>query len=116
MPYLGRQFAEWVAGLTFESLPQDVVDRAKGLTLHALSSILLGYQSPAGQDAIKLAIDEEGGARNGATVMVNGTSVTRGAAAFANAEMVMAGGKWDTFRMLTHPGACIIPAALAAAQ
>ncbi len=48
--------------------------------------------------------------------MVNSANVTRGAAAFANAEMVMAGGKWDTFRMLTHPGACIIPAALAAAQ
>jgi 2-methylcitrate dehydratase PrpD len=116
MPYLSRQFAEWVAGLTFENLPPDVVDRARGLTLHALSSVLLGYQLPAGQDAIKLAIHEEGGARNGATVMVNGANVTRGAAAFANAEMAMAGGKWDTFRMLTHPGACIVPAAFAAAQ
>jgi 2-methylcitrate dehydratase PrpD len=116
MPTLSRQFAEWTAGLTFESLPPDVVDRAQGLTLHALSSVLLGYRLPAAQDAIKLAIDEEGGARNGATVMVNGANVTRGAAAFANAEMVMAGGKWDTFRMLTHPGACIVPAAFAAAQ
>jgi 2-methylcitrate dehydratase PrpD len=28
----------------------------------------------------------------------------------------LAGGKWDTFRMLTHPGCSILPAALAAAE
>jgi 2-methylcitrate dehydratase PrpD len=30
--------------------------------------------------------------------------------------MMLAGGKWDTFRMLTHPGTAIIPAALGAAE
>src|ERR1700722_11775910 len=30
--------------------------------------------------------------------------------------MIFAGGKWDTFRMLTHPGIAIFPAALAAAE
>ena len=45
-----------------------------------------------------------------------GTRVTRGGAAFANAEMAMAGGKWDTFRMLTHPGTSIIPGAFVAAE
>ena len=54
--------------------------------------------------------------RNGATIMVNGTKVTKGGAAFANAEMAMAGGKWDTFRMLTHPGTSIIPGAFVAAE
>src|SRR5206468_1998190 len=29
---------------------------------------------------------------------------------------IFAGGKWDTFRMLTHPGIAILPAALAAAE
>ena len=38
------------------------------------------------------------------------------AAAFANSEMIYTGGKWDTFRMLTHPGTVIIPAALVAAE
>src|SRR5207249_7767368 len=33
-----------------------------------------------------------------------------------NAEMAMAGGKWDTFRMLTHPGTSIIPGAFVAAE
>ena len=45
-----------------------------------------------------------------------GTKVTKGGAAFANAEMMLAGGKWDTFRMLTHPGTAIIPGALVAAE
>jgi hypothetical protein len=30
--------------------------------------------------------------------------------------MMFAGGKWDTFRMLTHPGVAILPAALAAGE
>ena len=30
--------------------------------------------------------------------------------------MALAGGKWDTFRMLTHPGTSIIPGALVAAE
>jgi len=54
--------------------------------------------------------------RAGATIMVNGTQVTKGGAAFANSEMAMAGGKWDTFRMLTHPGTSIIPGAFVAAE
>src|SRR5690242_18620412 len=43
-PSLSRQFARWVAGLRYEDLPPAVVDRAKGVTLQALSSVLLGYR------------------------------------------------------------------------
>jgi 2-methylcitrate dehydratase PrpD len=60
--------------------------------------------------------DEEDGVRKGASVMVDGARVTKGGAAFANSKMLEAGDKWDTFRMLTHPATCILPAALAAAE
>jgi 2-methylcitrate dehydratase PrpD len=113
---LSRQFAEWVVKLRYEDLPADVVDRAKGLTLQNLSSALLGSQLPAGQQAIKFITDEESGIADGATIMVAGTKATKGGAAFANSELMLAGGKWDTFRMLTHPGTAIIPAALVAAE
>jgi 2-methylcitrate dehydratase PrpD len=93
-----------------------VVDRAKGLTLHGLASVLLGSLTPGGQQAVKLIGEEEAGVKNGATIMVNGARVTKGGAAFANAEMAMAGGKWDTFRMLTHPGTSILPGAFVAAE
>ncbi len=113
---LSRQFARWAAGLRYEDLPPEVVDRAKGLTLHALASALLGSQSPAARQAIRIVTEEEAGAANGAALLVDGTRVARAGAAFANAEMVWAGGKLDTFRMLLHPGACIVPCALAAAE
>jgi 2-methylcitrate dehydratase PrpD len=78
--------------------------------------VLLGSQSPDGRQAVKLVIEEEAGVPNGATIMVDGATVTKGGAAFANAEMAMAGGKWDTFRMLTHPGTSIMPGAFVAAE
>ena len=113
---LSRQFAQWVVALRYEDLPAAVVDRAKGLTLQNLASALLGSQMPAGQQATRFVIDEEAGVKNGATVLVAGTKVTKGGAGFANSEMMLAGGKWDTFRMLTHPGTAIIPSALIAAE
>jgi 2-methylcitrate dehydratase PrpD len=48
--------------------------------------------------------------------MTDGTLVTKGGAAYANSELALAGGKYDTFRMLTHPNTAIIPAALVAAE
>src|SRR6266581_5409861 len=116
MASLSRQLAQWVVGLRYQDLPAEVVDRAKGLTLHGLASVLLGSLTPGGQQAVKLITEEEGGVRSGATIMVDGATVTKGGAAFANAEMAMAGGKWDTFRMLTHPGTSILPGAFVAAE
>src|SRR2546422_9095358 len=116
MASLSRQLAQWVVALRHEDLPAGVVDRAKGVTLHSLASVLLGSQSPGGRQAVKLITEEEAGVRDGATIMVDGARVTKGGAAFANAEMAMAGGKWDTFRMLTHPGTSIIPGAFVAAE
>jgi 2-methylcitrate dehydratase PrpD len=116
MASLSRQLARWVAGLRYDDLPPDVVDRAKGVTLHGLASILLGARTAPGREAVGLVGEEEAGVRDGATVMVDGARVTTGGAAFANAEMAFAGGKLDTFRMLTHPGTAIIPGAFAAAE
>jgi len=116
MASLSRQLAQWVVGLRHEDLPPAVVDRAKGVTLQSLASVLLGSQSPAGEQAVRLITEEETGVKNGATIMVHGSKVTKGGAAFANSEMAMAGGKWDTFRMLTHPGTSIIPGAFVAAE
>ena len=113
---LSQELARWVADLRYEDLPAAVIDRAKGVSLHALASVLLGSESRGGQQAVDLITDEEAGVPNGATILVHGTRVTRAGAAFANAAMVNGGGKWDTFRMLTHAGTSIIPCALVAAE
>lgn len=116
MASLSRQLAQWVVALRYDDLPPSVIDRAKGVTLHSLASVLLGSQSQSGEQAVRLITAEESGVGHGATVMVDGARVTRGGAAFANAEMVMAGGKLDSFRMLTHPGTSILPGAFVAAE
>ena len=113
---LSRQFGAFVANLKFENLPPQVVDRAKGVTLQALSSALLAQNMPASKQALALMREEEAGGAGVATVLGRGTKLTKGGAAFVNSEMILAGGKWDTFRMLTHPGSAIMPAALVAAE
>ena len=116
MVSLSRQLAQWVVGLRYEDLPAAVVDRAKGVTLHSLASVLLGSQTHEGQQAVQFMIGEESGVSQGATIMVDGGMVTRGGAAFANSEMAQSGGKFDSFRMLTHPGSSILPGAFVAAE
>jgi len=112
---LSREFAAFVANLKYDDLPPEVLDRAKGVTLQALSSALVAHQMPGSRQALALMQEEEAGG-GAATVLCNGSKLTKGGAAFVNAEMIFAGGKWDTFRMLTHPGIAILPAALAAAE
>src|SRR3954454_559827 len=113
---LSRDFAKFVAVLDFDALPQEVVDRAKGVTLQALSSALVAHNMPASRQAFALMQDEEAGGAGIASVLCSGVKLTKAGAAFVNAEMILAGGKWDTFRMLTHPGTAILPAALVAAE
>jgi 2-methylcitrate dehydratase PrpD len=113
---LSRDFARFVSGLRYADLPPDVVDRAKGVTLQALSSALLAHDMPASKQALALMQEEEAGGGGAATSLCSGSKLTKAGAAFVNAEMILAGGKWDTFRMLTHPGTAIIPAALVAAE
>jgi len=116
VPSLSRQLANWVADLKYTDLPPDVVDRARGLTLHGLSSALIGAGTRSGKDALALMKQEEGGGPGVATVLADGTKLTKGGAAFVNSELIYAGGKWDTFRMLTHPGCNILPTGLLAAE
>src|ERR1700730_13003887 len=113
---LSRDFAAFVANLKYDDLPAAVVDRAKGVTLQPLSSALVGRDFAGARQALRLMEEEEGGGGGAATVLCRGTKLTKAGAAFVNAETIFAGGKWDTFRMLTHPGVAILPAALVAAE
>src|SRR5919112_4986080 len=106
---LSRQFAAFVADLAYEDLPNSVVDRAKGVTLQALSSALVAHDMPASRQALSVMREEEAGGAGVATVLCHGARLTKAGAAFVNAETIFAGGKWDTFRMLTHPGTAILP-------
>jgi 2-methylcitrate dehydratase PrpD len=116
MPSMSRTLAAWVAGLRYEDLPADVVDRVKGLTLQGLSSALMGYDRPPTNTALAMMQEEEAGGAGVATVLVHGTKLSKGGACYVNSDLIFIGGKWDTFRMLTHPGCAILPAALMASE
>src|SRR5262247_1839992 len=113
---INRRLSRWVAGLTYAKLPPEVVDRARGVTLQGLSSCLLGHAFPETKQAIRLVEEEEHGTAGTITVLVDGRRFSRAGAAFINSEMMFAGGKWDTFRMVGHPGCAVLPAALMAAE
>jgi len=117
MESISRRLSRWVDQLKYEDIPTDVLDRACGVTLHGLSSCLLGIDLPRTQQAIRMMEDEESGSGAGAcSVLVDGRKLTRAGAAFVNSEMMFAGGKLDTFQLVTHPCTAILPVALAAAE
>ena len=116
MASLSRQLAAWVAALAYEDLPPAVVDRAKGVILQALGSALLGHDAPEARLALATMREDEAGGGGAARVLVDGGRLTKAGAGLVNSEIIFAGGKWDTFRMLTHPGCAIVPAALLAAD
>ena len=51
---LSRDFAAFIAGLRYEDLPAAVVDRAKGVTLQAITSALVAHAMPASTQALAM--------------------------------------------------------------
>ena len=66
---LSREFAAFVANLTYEDLPPEVVDRTKGVTLQALSSALVAHRMPGSRQALTMMQEEETGGAGAATVL-----------------------------------------------
>ena len=112
---LARTYARFVAGLEYSQLPAPAIDKLKASLLHATFVSLIGAQTAHGKAAIELITQEEASPR-GATVLADGARATRGGAAFANSKLMHATNQTDSYRMLIHPGPCIIAAALATAE
>ena len=112
---LSRTLARFVVSLGYESLPPWVVDKIKASLLHALIISIVGADTSHGAAAIRLVKEEEGKS-DGATILVDGGRATRAGAAFANSKLMHATNQSDSYRMLIHPGPCVIPAALATAE
>jgi 2-methylcitrate dehydratase PrpD len=112
---LSRRLARFAAGLDFESLPPRVIDKAKASLIHGLATSFIGAGTEAGKKAIAMALREESRA-DGATILTDGRRATRYGAAMANSMLMHTTNQGDSYRMLAHPGACVIPAALATAE
>ena len=112
---ISRQVARWTAGLRYEDLPSVVVDKVNAAILLVLAGAVLGAPKRGAQDAIAMIRREEAKA-DGATILTDGSKATRVGAAFANAEIIHSSKMFDSYRMLTHPGLALVPAALANAE
>ena len=113
---LSREFAAFVADLDLRRPAAGGRRPRQGRDVAGAVSALVAHDMPASRQALALMQEEEAGGGGAATVLCNGAKLTKAGAAFVNAETIFAGGKWDTFRMLTHPGTAILPAALVAAE
>ena len=112
---LSRSLARFASSLEFDALPAEVVDKIKASLLHALVIGIVGAGTEHGKAAIALAKQEES-KDDGATILADGARATRVGAAYANSALMHATNQSDSYRMLIHPGPCVIPAALAAAE
>jgi 2-methylcitrate dehydratase PrpD len=114
-PSLSRQFSRWAATLRYEDLSPAVVDKTRALLLHALAGAMLGAAKPQAAEVLRMVLKEEG-KPDGASILCHGGKATRVGAAYANAELIHLSLMFDSYRMLTHPGPVLIPAALANAE
>jgi 2-methylcitrate dehydratase PrpD len=102
--------ARYIAAASLEDVPAPVVQKVKELILDHLGCALGGSRTPLARAAADVA-----GNGGGATVIGTSIKAAPGPAAFANA-MAANALDYDDTGPTGHPGATIIPAALAVAE
>lgn len=115
IPLRSRELLEFIHALTPESLPPDIVQRAKGCLLDALGCAFFGSLQPWA----KIIADEmlAEGSRGVSTIIGRKQATTAPAAALCNGTAIH-GFELDDLldEAIVHPGAIVVPAALAAAE
>ena len=113
---LSRKLARFAVNLTYEDLPEEVRDKVKARILHAIGTGLAAHDEPISHTLERLVIAEESLPQGGATILASGVRVTRPGAASVNCSLMSVRNQHDSYRMLTHPGCQVVPAALAVAE
>ena len=112
-----RALAEFAAGIRFESLPQEVITKAKGSLRDFLGvALYVSRNTPWGETAARFAMKQGFGA-TAATIIGYGKKTVPGRAALANGTFGL-GFEFEDFHPWAgmHPGSFVIPAALATAE
>lgn len=95
--------------------PTDVRHQALRCLLDALGALLAGSATPPGRLVARIACSQYGG--DEATILVDGRRVSAAGAALANGFAANALDIDDGYRLVKgHPGACVLPVVLAAAE
>lgn len=103
-----REFAEAAITLTFADHPKPVRERVRRAVIDALGNALLARETPLGRSYRATASTDAG-----ECAILGGECATPVDAAFANAGLINALDWDDTVEGAGHPGASVIPAALA---
>lgn len=110
---LCEQLAEYVVGLRFESLPREVVSKAQDVILHNLAVAFGGVDT----DQYNKAVDFVERRPGPATIIGQRRKTSVADAAFVNTIAVRSLRMEDNLvPSFTHPGACLVPTALALAE
>jgi len=116
MPELSLIYADFISELSYDSLPQEVIDRAKWQILDLVGVSLAGYKLMEFPRLVVDYVARMGGTPE-ATIIQIGRKFPAMNAALANGVCAHALDMDDGHRFAgLHPGAAIIPAAIAAAE
>ena len=110
-----RELVEFAHGLRLESLPPDIIARSKGVLLDSLGCTLFGSLQPWSKIMAEEMLAE--GPRGRSTIVGRKETVAAPAAALCNGTATH-GFELDDLldEAIVHPGAIVVPAALAAAE
>jgi len=110
-----RELVEFIHALKLETLPPDVVQRARGVLLDSLGCTLFGSLQPWSKIMAEEVLSES--PRGRSTIVGKKQTVAAPAAALCNGTATH-GFELDDLldEAIVHPGAIIVPAAIAAAE
>jgi 2-methylcitrate dehydratase PrpD len=112
-----NELSAFVAGLRAEALPPEVIARARLLALDLIGNAIRARQEAESTPALLAAVRALGLAQGEARVFGDGTGYAPAGAALVNATLGHSLDFDDTHaEAVLHPGAPVIPAALAAAE
>lgn len=110
-----QKLADYAVDLKYENIPEEVIERAKMLTLHTLGVALAAKPIELSDSAVKIAEAANGGKGGESSVWLGGNQLSMASAAFANgtlADML----DWEDCAWGGHPNAGAIPVAMAVAE
>ncbi len=105
----------FIHNTVWADLPEPVQHQAKRCLMDALGALIAGHETPVGELMEAMAVEQFSGDQ--AAIMVSGTRTSAAGAALANGFSANALDIDDGYRpTMGHPGACVLPPALTAAQ
>jgi len=115
MESISHKLGRFAAGLTWDKIPLEVLEKAKTCLLNGVGIGLSCYALESAKSARRLIKEYEKSNDKGATLIGDGSKVSLMGAAFANATMFHSRGQEDTHGTM-HIGTMVIPSALAVAE